>query len=137
MTQTWKATTLVARPRSWNSGYSFSYEDDLYGSDKKYWNMQPSKQTLAREREKLRKMTGYKQCAKPLPELVEELNTHLRGWANYFSRGYPAKAFGISTIMWGCVCSRYLRRRSQRAWRAPKDVSLYDYLHHRLGLIQL
>jgi hypothetical protein len=46
--------------------------------------MQPSKQALAREREKLRTLTGYNQCAKPLPELVKELNIHLRGWANCF-----------------------------------------------------
>jgi RNA-directed DNA polymerase len=118
-------------------GYSFSYEDDLYGSARKYWNMQPSKQTLAREREKLRQMTGYSQCAKPLPELLEELNIHLRGWANYFSRGYPAKAFRHINHYVGLRVSRHLRRRSQRAWRAPQDVSLYEYLHHRLGLIQL
>ena len=32
---------------------------------------------LAREcKKKLRKMIGYNRCAKPLPELVEELNTH-------------------------------------------------------------
>jgi RNA-directed DNA polymerase len=118
-------------------GYSFGYEDDLYGSAKKYWNMQPSKQALAREREKLRKMTGYRQCAKPLPELVEELNTHLRGWANYFSKGYPAKAFRDINHYVGLRVSRHLRRGSQRTWKGPQDVSLYDYLHQRLGLIQL
>jgi RNA-directed DNA polymerase len=118
-------------------GYSFGYEDDLYGSAKKYWNMQPSKQALAREREKLRKMTGYRQCAKPLPELVEELNTHLRGWANYFSKGYPAKAFRDINHYVGLRVSRHPRRGSQRTWKGPQDVSLYDYLHQRLGLIQL
>jgi hypothetical protein len=24
-------------------GYSFRYEDELYGSNRKYWNMQPSR----------------------------------------------------------------------------------------------
>jgi RNA-directed DNA polymerase len=118
-------------------GYSFSYENDLSGRGKKYWNMQPSKQALSRERAKLRQMSGYNQCAKPLPELVEELNIHLRGWANYFSKGYPAKAFRHINHYVGLRVSRHLRRRSQRAWRVPKDVSLYDYLHHRLGLVQL
>jgi len=118
-------------------GYSFSYEADLYGSGKKYWNMQPSQQALAREREKLRQITGYNQCGKPLPELVEELNTHLRAWANYFSKGYPAKAFRHLNHYVRLRVSRHLRRRSQRAWRVPQDLSLYEYLHHRLGLIQL
>ena len=99
--------------------------------------MQPSKQALAREREKLRQMSGYNQCAKPLPELLEELNLHLRGWANYFSKGYPAKAFRHINHYVPLRVSRHLRRRSQRAWRVPKGVSLYDYLHRRLGLIRL
>jgi RNA-directed DNA polymerase len=118
-------------------GYSFSYEADLYGSDTKYWNMQPSQQALAREREKLRQITGSNQCGKPLPELVEELNTHLQGWANYFSKGYPAKAFRHLNHYVRLRVSRHLRRRSQRAWRVPQGISLYEYLHHRLGLIQL
>lgn len=118
-------------------GYSFSYENDLSGRGQKYWNMQPSKQALAREREKLRQMSGYNQCAKPLPELLEELNLHLRGWANYFSKGYPAKAFRHINHYVRLRVYRHLRRRSQRAWRVPKGVSLYDYLHRRLGLIRL
>ena len=118
-------------------GYSFSYEDDLYGGGKRYWNMQPSKQALAREREKLRAMTGYNQCGKPLPELVKELNIHLRGWANYFSKGYPAKAYRQINYYVGLRVSRHLGRRSQRPWKGPEGITLYEYLHHRLGLIKL
>ena len=118
-------------------GYSFSYEDDLYGGGKKYWNMQPSKQALAREREKLRAMTGYNQGGKPLPELVKELNIHLRGWANYFSKGYPAKAYRQINHYVGLRVSRHLGRRSQRPWKGPEGITLYEYLHHRLGLIKL
>ena len=41
----------------------------------------------------LREMTSARMCFKPIPTLIEELNEHLRGWANYFGRGYPRKAF--------------------------------------------
>jgi hypothetical protein len=69
------------------------------------------------------------------PSSSKNSNVHLRGWANYFSKGYPAKAFRHLNHYVGLRVSRHPRRRSQRAWRLPKDVSLYEYLHHRLGLI--
>ena len=129
---------LRRRARSWTSlAIALATRTISTGRGQKYWNMQPSKQALAREREKLREMSGYNQCAKPLPELIEELNLHLRGWANYFSKGYPAKAFRHINHYVRLRVSRHLRRRSQRAWRVPKGVSLYDYLHRRLGLIHL
>ena len=39
-------------------------------------------------------MTGYSQSHKPLPRLIAELNRHLKGWGNYFSFGYPRRAYG-------------------------------------------
>ena len=74
-------------------GYTFRYDRDLKGRDWKYLNVAPSQKALAREREQLRQMTSARMCFKPLPVLVGELNRHLRGWANYFSLGYPRMAY--------------------------------------------
>jgi RNA-directed DNA polymerase len=38
-------------------------------------------------------LINRKRCFVPLPELIEKLNGHLKGWANYFSYGYPRKGF--------------------------------------------
>ena len=73
-------------------GYSFRYDRDLKGRDHRYLNVFPSKKSLAREREKLREMTSTRMCFKPIPDLIQELNRHLRGWSNYFSFGYPRMA---------------------------------------------
>ena len=117
-------------------GYTFRYDRDLKGRERKYLNVFPSKKAVQREREKLHEMTNSHQCFKPIPVLMGELNRHLRGWANYFSFGYPTSVY--------CEIDRYVRgrliqhlqRRSQRPYRPPQGEAWLRRLA-RLGLIPL
>jgi RNA-directed DNA polymerase len=117
-------------------GYTFRYDRDRKGRNRKYLNVFPSKKAVQREREKLHEMTKSRQCFKPIPVLIGELNRHLKGWMNYFSFGYPASAY--------CEIERYVRdrliqhlqRRSQRPYRPPQGVPWLQHLA-RLGLIRL
>jgi RNA-directed DNA polymerase len=117
-------------------GYTFRYERDLYGQASKYLNISPSKKAQKREREALRKMAGKEMCYKPLPVLIIELNRNLKGWSNYFSYGYPRKAFRAMNWYVQKRMQKHLNRRSQRAYRPPEGVSLYSHLH-KLGLVYL
>ena len=117
-------------------GYTFRYDDDLKGRGWQYLNVYPSKKALKREREKLRERTNYRQCYKPISDLVEELNRHLKGWANYFSYGYPREALREINSYVRYRLAQHLRRRSQRPFRPPEGVSVYEHLN-KLGLIYL
>jgi RNA-directed DNA polymerase len=117
-------------------GYTFRYDRDLKGRARKYLNVFPSKQAVQREREKLHEMTNSRQCFKPIPVLMEELNRHLRGWANYFSFGYPSSVYcEIDRYVQGRLI-QHLRRRSQRPYRPPTGATWSGHLV-RLGLIRL
>jgi RNA-directed DNA polymerase len=117
-------------------GYTFRYDRDLKGRDRKYLNVFPSRKAVQREREKLHEMTNRHQCHKPIPVLIGELNRHLKGWTNYFSFGYPSSVF--------CEIERYVRdrlirhlqRRSQRPYRPPQGEGWLQHLA-RLGLVRL
>lgn len=117
-------------------GYTFRYDLDLRGGGYRYLNMFPSAKALARERAKLREMTSPKMCFKPIPAVIKELNSQLRGWSNYFGQGYPRKAFrGINHyVRKRLFC--HLSRRSQRPWHPPKGVTSYAQFK-KLGLIYL
>jgi RNA-directed DNA polymerase len=117
-------------------GYSFRYEKDRQGRPWRYLSLFPSKTSLEKEREKIRELTGPKQCFKPVNELVEELNAHLRGWKNYFKVGYCRREFRKINYFVQCRMVRHLNRRSQRGYKLPKGVSVYEYLN-QLGVIQL
>lgn len=117
-------------------GYTFRYDRDRKGRQRKYLNVFPSQKAVQREREKLHAMTDSHQCFKPIPTLIGELNRHLKGWAQYFSFGYPISVY--------CEIDRYIRerliqhlkRRSQRPYQPPQGEPWLEHLT-RLGLICL
>ena len=109
---------------------------DLRGRGHRYLNVVPSKKALGRERAKLQEKTNSKQGYKPLPTLIGELNRHLKGWANYFSFGYPRAAFRQINSYVGERLTQHAQRRSQRPFRPPHGVSYYAHFQ-RLGLGRL
>lgn len=117
-------------------GYTLRYDWSLKRRGFRYLNITPSDKALKAERETLRRMLGRQQNHVPLPNLIEKVNRQLRGWANYFSFGYPRKA--MRTINWYVRCRmiKHLRRRSQRPFRPPKGRSFHQHLK-QLGLVYL
>jgi RNA-directed DNA polymerase len=116
-------------------GYTFRWQGDRYGrAGQRYVHVGPSKKSLQKERDAMAELTDRRQGCTPLPRLIERLNQHLKGWAGYFSFGYPRDAF--RTINWhvGYRLANHLQHhRSQRPYQLPKGMSLYDHLQ-RLGL---
>ena len=117
-------------------GFTFRYHEDLQGRGWRYLNVSPSAKALKKERKKLHEMTDHRQCSKPIPQLVEELNRHLKGWKNYFDFGYPRQAFREINSYVRDRLMQHLRRRSQRPYRPPEGVSFYEQIQ-RLGLEKL
>jgi RNA-directed DNA polymerase len=117
-------------------GFTFRRDRDLKGRGHKYLNVMVSEKSLRRERGKLRDMTSSRMCYKPLPQIVEEMNRQLRGWGNYFRFGYPRKGFRKINSYARERLTKHVRRRSQRPFRPPEEVSYYEHFN-RLGLVSL
>jgi len=117
-------------------GFTFRYDRDLKGRGFRYLNVTPSSKALQAQREKLRTMVNSRQSHVPVPHLIVKVNRQLRGWANYFSFGYPRKAKRAMNHYVRCRLVKHLRRRSQRPFRPPRGRSFYQHLK-QLGLIYL
>ena len=128
----------LARPGSHLDflGFTFRYDRDLRGRPWRYLNVFPSKAAVARERRKLREMTGPQVCFKPIRVLIEEINAHLGHWSRYYRHGYPRKAFRQINAYVRERLTRHLKRRSQRPYRPPVGVTWYQHLQD-LGLVSL
>jgi RNA-directed DNA polymerase len=117
-------------------GYTFRFDRDLRGRPQRYLNVTISEKALRAERQKLREQISKERCFVPLPQLLEELNGHLGGWANYFSYGYPRQGFREINAYVRERLTQHVRRRSQRPFRPPKGVSYHQHLN-RMGLVYL
>lgn len=118
-------------------GYSYRYDKDLRGRDKRYLNLFPSKESCARRREKVRQKLCSKTSHVPIPALIGQLNQQLTGWANYFSAGYPRKNYREMNSFVRQRLIKHLKRRSQRPYRPRRGETWYQHLHGNLGLVQL
>jgi RNA-directed DNA polymerase len=117
-------------------GYTFRYDRDRLGRAKRYWNLTPSRKAVTRERAVLHEKLSLRRSHVPLPDLITELNRHLRGWAKYFSLGYPRQAMRDINVYVLRRLAQHLKRRSQRGWKAPLDESHYRYFA-QMGLLTL
>ena len=109
-------------------GYTLWYAPDLHGRDRRYLRVEPSKKSLGRVRANLRELISARQCFRPIPDLLAQVNRTLRGWANYFSLGYPRAAF--RKVNWHTFerLRKHMNRRSQRRYRPPNGTSVYGHL---------
>jgi RNA-directed DNA polymerase len=114
-------------------GYTFRYDRDRYGRPLRYLNVIPSKKALMKERAVLRDLTSSRVCFQPLPDLIEDLNQNLQGWAAYFSFGYPRAVYRNLNQYVQHRLRLHLHRRSQRPYRKPDTVSFYAHFR-QLGL---
>jgi hypothetical protein len=81
-------------------------------------------------------MIGPQKCHLRIPALVQNRNEHWRGWANYFSLGYPRVAFREINTYVRERLKRHLRPCSQRPFRLPEGQTYYQHFG-KLGLLCL
>jgi len=109
-------------------GYSFRFANDRFGRARRYLTLYPSDKAMDKERDKIREMTGKKHCFKPVKELIEELNEHLRGWKGYYKMGHCRHQFRSLNHFVRRRVLGHLERRSQRGYKRPRGMSSYQFL---------
>ena len=118
-------------------GFTFRFDRSLYKNWKKrYLNVFVSEKSVAREREKLRELTARRRSCMPIPRMISQVNRQLTGWGNYFSYGYPRKAFRKVNSFLELRLMAHLKRRSQRPFQIPKGRTVHKHLKC-LGLVNL
>lgn len=115
-------------------GYTFRYEWDRFGRNRRYLTAVPSEKAVARTRDELRKLVGASQSHVPIPTLVEQVSRKLRGWGQYFSFGHPRRAHRAMNAFVVERLRKHLQRRSQRPCRPPAGMTYYGFLTKQFGL---
>lgn len=118
-------------------GFTLRYERSVLPTTDRYLHVGPSRKSLARVRTKLRELTAPRNCFKPTPQIISDVNRLLAGWGRYFGYGHPRRAFAAVNYQALTRLAIHLGRRSQRGCRPSGDRTLYEHLYHYLGLLML
>jgi RNA-directed DNA polymerase len=133
-----KTRVITLTPESGASldflGYTFRYEPDRFGRQRRYQTAVPSTKAVARQRAVLRALISRRHRWMPVPELIGAVNRQLRGWGQYFSYGYPRRAHRRVNAFVIEKLTTHLTRRSQRPCRPPAGRSWFAFLTGHLGL---
>lgn len=117
-------------------GYTFCCVNSRLYPGTQVLSMRPSAKALQRQKDALRWLTSPAMRTVPVTELIGRINRQLRGWGNYFGRGYWKDAFHEINGHVHIRLAIHLRNKSQRRYRVPEGQTLYQHLQ-RLGLNHL
>lgn len=117
-------------------GFTMRYDKDLYGRNKRYWNVIPSKKSEKKIRENIKNSLSTFGNYSP-DELAKDLNKKIRGWINYFTIpkiSYPQKVKRNLRYYLYKRLKRYYSRKSQRKSKLFSQKA-FDVLVRKYGLI--
>jgi len=118
-------------------GFSFQLRQSRK-SGKVYPHVEPSRQSVQRLKDRVKRLTDRHRCPKPLDDVVTELNTSLRGWVGYFHYRNSSNIFRHVKMQVEERLRTHLRRRHKlqsraAAYRCFPNHSLYG----RYGLFKM
>jgi RNA-directed DNA polymerase len=96
----------------------------------------PSRQAMQRARDRVGELTDRRRLLLPVEDVVQDVNTFLRGWAGYFRYGNSAHAFDEITFHALVRMARFTAKRHKRTTR----YGWWAVVHqspNRMGLIDL
>lgn len=132
-----KTRTVEAKEESFNFlGFTIRYDKDLMDSNKRYWNIIPSRKSEQKIREKIKTYLD-KHGHYTAQQVSAGLNKMLRGWLNYFDiKGvsYPAMSKRRLRHYLQESMNRYYNRKSQRKCRLYGQKA-FEVLVKKYGLI--
>jgi group II intron reverse transcriptase/maturase len=132
-----KTRTVEAKRESFDFlGFTIRYDKDLWDSNKRYWNIIPSRKSEQKIRDKIK---AYLEAHGHYngQQISEDLNKLLRGWLNYFDiKGvsYPAISKRRLRHYLQERLNRYYNRKSQRKCRLYRQKA-FEALVEKYGLI--
>jgi RNA-directed DNA polymerase len=109
-------------------GYTFGYDWDRFGRNRRYFTAVPSTKACARCKAELRGLINTRHNYLPVPVLIGRVNRKLAGWQQYFRYGRPRGAYRALNAFVSWRLTHHLRRRSQRPCRPPAGQSWYGFL---------
>jgi group II intron reverse transcriptase/maturase len=101
-----------------------------------YIGTRPSQKRITRFCEAISLMLAPDTTYTSVEEMVQELNRKLRGWANYFCLGAVSKAYN-AVQRHTCYRLRQWLRRKHKTGRSGRRKYCTQYLHERLGLLDI
>jgi RNA-directed DNA polymerase len=114
-------------------GFTFRRERSLRFSGT-YIRVEASGKAIQRQNDALREATGKTKCFVPVPALIKQVVRQVRGWLGYFRIGHPDRVKRKIVHFTERRVVTHLRRRSQRPYRPPDGVDIYDHVRN-LGLV--
>lgn len=110
-------------------GYGFRYvKDKMFGTGRKYLTYGPSKKSVKKVCREIKTITLSRNGLIPIPAVVSRLNELTKGWATYFSAGYPSKAYQRVNYYALRRMARFMNRRSQRHYHLKFADTYYGEL---------